>query len=354
MLKRVLHKTAWGMEGVAERLFRRGTPEKPVIDPYRGYGVPGGVVVRARVLAALRRTTPEPGQGRWQNLKEMASLFLTREAGGVEVVAVESGASALSDEEGYVTLEIAGDFAPGWHRIALQIAGDPASRVQAGALVPGPEARIGVVSDIDDTMMRTGAYSLAKNLWTTFTGSHESREVFADAVALVERLSAGGRNPVFYVSSSPWNMHAFLVQVFDRAGLAAGPMFLRDYGIGETQFITAGHGDHKGRAIDRIMDANPGLPFVLIGDTGQKDAAIYLEAARRHEGRVAAVILREPRPGPGARSRAAIAELEAMGVAVAHGPDFEAAAETLARAGVDIRGLDAPGRAGLGGARPAP
>ncbi len=335
-LKRVLHRAALGAESAAERLFRRGVPDRPVLDAYRGYGVPGGIVLRARVLAALRRTTPEPGQSRWQNLREMASLFLTREVGDVEVVAVASGASARSDEEGYVTLEIAGDFAPGWQQIALQIAGDPTSRVAARALVPDPAARLGVVSDIDDTMMRTGAYSLARNLWTTFTGSHESREVFPDAVALVDHLAAGGRNPVFYVSSSPWNLHAFLLKVFDRAGLLAGPIFLRDYGIGEAQFITAGHGDHKGRAIDLILDANPGLAFVLIGDTGQKDAGIYLDAARRHGGRVAAVILREPPRGADARSRQAMAELEGLGIPVIHEPDFARAADRLARGGVAV------------------
>ncbi len=56
--------------------------------------------------------------------------------------------------------------------------------------------------DIDDTMMQTGAYSLARNLWTTFTGSALTRDVFPDAVALMTRLH-DGMNPVFYVSSAP-------------------------------------------------------------------------------------------------------------------------------------------------------
>ncbi len=337
-LKRILHSAAHAAERGIDALWRRDAPEAPVLDTYRGYGVPGGIVLRARVLAALRRTTPEPGQSRWQNVRQMASLFLTREVAGLRVVAVESGAAAVSDEEGYVTIEIEGRFAPGWHQIALEIEGVPGSRAAARALVPSERAAIGIVTDIDDTMMETGAYSLRRNLWTTFTGSHHSRRIFPDAVALIDRLSAHGRNPVYYVSSSPWNLHAFLERVFDRAGLAAGPIFLRDYGIGRDQFITRGHGEHKGRAIDRIMAANPGLPFVLIGDTGQHDARIYLAARRRHGARVRAVILREPAPGADPAALADIAAMEELGLTVLHRPSFEGAGAELAAAGLDVAG----------------
>ena len=335
-LKTLLHRAAIRGESALDRIRPRAAPEAPVLDTYRGYGVPGGLVLRARVLASLRRTTPDPGQSRWQNLKEMAALFLTHEVAGVRVVACESGAFGISDDEGYVTIRVDGTFEPGWHQVALEIEGVPDSRAAARAMVPSVQARLGIVSDVDDTMMQTGAYSLARNLWTTFTGSARTRRIFPDAIVLMDHLTDHGRNPVYYVSSSPWNLHAFLEQVFDRAGLVAGPMFLRDLGISEDKFVTAGHGDHKGRSIDAILEANPGLDFVLIGDTGQHDAKIYLEAAHRHAGRIRAVILREPGPGPDDASRAAISSLGRLGVVVAHGSDFSDVAETLERGGLTI------------------
>lgn len=335
-LKTLLNTAALRGEAVLDRIRPRDTPEAPVLDTYRGYGVPGGVVLRARVLAALRRTTPDPGQSRWQNLKEMASLFLTHEVAGVRVHACESGAAGVSDEEGYVTIRVDGDFGPGWHQVALRIDDVPDSRTAARAMVPSSEARLGVISDIDDTMMHTGAYSLARNLWTTFTGSAQTRRIFPDAIVLMDHLSDHGRNPVYYVSSSPWNLHAFLEQVFDRAGLVAGPIFLRDLGIGEDKFITRGHGTHKSGAIDTILTANPGLDFVLIGDTGQHDAEIYLDAAHRHAGRIRAVILREPGPGADDTSRAAISSLKRLGVIVAHGTDFSDVADILERGGLTL------------------
>ncbi|MGR3540557.1 MAG: phosphatase domain-containing protein [Hasllibacter sp.] len=323
-----LHRLALKGERALDRRVARKGRDAPVIDPYLGYATPDTLVARGRVLTALRRGAPEAGQDRLTNLRQMASLFLTSEVEGVTVAA--GGVSAVTDAEGYFHLVLPrGEAAPGWAEVPAAVeragAGAEASAGEGAVLkvlVPAPEAELGVISDVDDTMIRTGAYSLAKNLWTSFTGNALTREVFADSLQLMRTLSDGGRNPVFYVSSSPWNLHAFLEKVFDRAGLPKGPKFLKDYGISETSLIAESHGGHKGSAIETILAANPDLPFVLIGDTGQHDAQVYLDAARRHAGRIAHVILREPGPGPGPESRHAIAALKALGIPVDHAPDL--------------------------------
>ena len=315
----VLRKTGSRLERGWERLTAKGGD--PVLDAYRGYATPDCLIVRGRVLTALRRTEPEPETSKWANLLQMVGLFLTSEVSGVPVHSAETGRATKSDAEGYVRLPILRDaHEPGWNEVHLQISGRPATRRGFPVLVPQADAVRGVISDVDDTMMRTGAYSLARNLWTTFTGSALTREIFPDAVELVSRLHEG-KNPVFYVSSSPWNLHHFLDAVFARAGLVPGPMFLRDLGLSGNR----GHKDHKGAAIDEILMANPALPFVLIGDTGQKDAFVYRDAIARHPGRIERVILREPVVGAPRSSLDAIEEIEATGVPVHHGRDFEGA-----------------------------
>ena len=257
----------------------------PVLEAYRGYATPTSLIVRGRVLTALRRTQPEPETSRLTNLLQMAGLFLTSEVSGVPVRSPETGRETRSDTEGYIRLEVPRDrHNHGWNQVHLEIEGLPTTRHGFPVLVPPPEAWRGVISDVDDTVMRTGAYSLARNLWTTFTGSALTREIFADAVELMERLH-GGKNPIFYVSSSPWNLHHFLDTVFARAGLVPGPMFLRDLGLSGTP----GHKNHKSAAIDSILTANPELPFVLIGDSGMRDPELYLQVVRKHPGRIRAV-----------------------------------------------------------------
>lgn len=117
-------------------------------------------------------------------------------------------------------------------------------------------------------------------------------------------------------------MHNFLESVLRRAGVVRGPKFLRDLGSGESKLGAASHGNHKSKAIDTIMAANPELDFVLIGDTGQHDIEVYTAVAEQHPGRVRRVILRAAGPDMDARYRQAAQDLARMGVPVSIGPDY--------------------------------
>jgi phosphatidate phosphatase APP1 len=309
-------------ERLLERIGRRRGDTRPVLEPYIGYATPEGLVLRGRVLTHLRRAEPSPVQSRWTNLKQMAGLFLTDEVAGVTVRG--GGAETVSDAEGYVTLTVTRDAAPGWTDVPVSIAGQDGPATPFRARVPSGDARWMVVSDIDDTVIETGAHSLARNLWTTFTGSALTRVAHLDAVALMEAMVEEGRNPVFYVSSSPWNLHAFLEALFARHDVPRGPMFLRDLGI-TREGVGESHQTHKGAAIDAILAANPDLRAYLMGDSGQKDAQVYLAAVRRHPGRIAGVALREPAPGAGRDDADCMAAIEAAGVPCFHAPSFDGA-----------------------------
>ncbi|UWR22419.1 App1 family protein [Sulfitobacter sp. S190] len=325
MIKQALHKSAWWLESLLDSIKgQRDT--RQVIEPYIGYATPEHLVVRGRVLSSLRRNEPLAEQSKWANFKQMVSLFATDEVADVEVAA--QGVTTRSDDEGYFTLNLPRDDSVGWISVPVRLPGKNVETA-CSVLVPEKSARFGVISDIDDTMLRTGAYSLWKNLWTSMTGNATTRRLFKDAVGFMDALSDDGRNPVYYVSSSPWNLHHFIATIFGRAKLVRGPKFLRDLGLGENQFISGTHGDHKGGSIDTLMAANPDLDYVLVGDTGQHDAFVYRDAAKRHPGRVRAVVLREPGPGPDPESRAAIAELRDMGVPVLQGLNFDAFADQL-------------------------
>jgi len=328
MIKRIIHSISWRAEYVLDRL-RGQRDNRRIIEPYIGYATPDNLVVRGRVLAALRRNKPMPTQSLWMNFRQMLSLFLTDEVSGVEVTA--QSVTAVTDDEGYFTLLLPRNTIEGWVDIEVSIPGREGVTL-CPVLVAQQDAAFAVISDVDDTMLETGAYSLARNLWTSLTGNPLTRRIFPDAVDFIKALSNDGQNPVYYVSSSPWNLHHFLTTIFSRAELLRGPMFLRDLGISKTQFITGTHGDHKGGSIDVLMAANPGLQFILVGDTGQHDTFVYRDAIARHPGRVRAVVLREPGPGPNEESRAAMAEIEATGTRLLHAPDFTGfAGELLGR-----------------------
>ncbi|WP_227272130.1 phosphatase domain-containing protein [Roseobacter weihaiensis] len=308
MLKNIVHGALLKAERFAGR-FSRNRSKTRHVDPYIGYATPTHFVARGRVLSRRRTAPARPGQSRLANLRGMISLFMTDEAAGAEVRS-EHGRT-VTDEEGYFQLTFPKTTQTGWIERAVTVEGAEAP-ASCPICVPRADAQYLVISDIDDTVLRTRAYALWRNLITSFTGNVLTRRIFPDAVRLMQRLSRSGQNPIFYVSSSPWNMHAFLDDIFTRADLERGPMFLRDLGLSETKFITEGHGNHKGQSIDRILQANPNLPVVLIGDTGQEDATIYREAADRHPDRIAAIVLRHADPDPGPRELANLERLQRL------------------------------------------
>ena len=295
-LKLRLARTASILERVFDAIIPRRAYGNAEIDPYLGLATPKQIILRGRVLSRKVIKTEvhfEDDPSRWRNFKTMVALFNTREIPNVRVSHNEH--ETWTDEEGYFELILPRPTSmSGWldHTVSF---GTCATETTLKALLPSAEAKVGIISDIDDTLIKTDAWSLRRNLWNSLTGDVNSRYVFPDAIKLIQSLH-NGVNPVYYVSSSPWNMHEFLTDVFERAGLVKGPKFLRDLGISDRKFVTGSHGQHKGDAIDEILAANPELSFILLGDTGQHDAHVYYDAIKRHPGRIQKVILRAATP----------------------------------------------------------
>ncbi len=158
--------------------------------------------------------------------------------------------------------------------------------------MPSADARFGVISDIDDTILETGVQRALRMVVQTFTGSALTRTAFPGAPELYRDLAADV-NPVFYVSSSPWNLHAFLLAFLRHRGFPLGPVLLRDL-LGNR----AGR-EQKHARIREILELHPDLSFVLLGDSGEKDPEIYADIVRDHPDRILAVYIREVRLDPG-------------------------------------------------------
>jgi phosphatidate phosphatase APP1 len=83
-------------------------------------------------------------------------------------------------------------------------------------------------------------------------------------------------------------LYDFLSDFLDHQGLPRGPLLLRDIGLHQAPPV-----DHKSAAVQELLEMYPELKFVLIGDSGERDPEIYLEAAARHPGRIVAVYIRD-------------------------------------------------------------
>lgn len=318
-----------------------------VIVPYRSFGTHATIFVRGRVLHDKLPDAAAPDQSPWHNLRDALRRIESDEARGVplEVAHDAHSAQAITDDEGYFEVHLSpvmpvGDE-DGWCTVTLTASSPDAEAPLAQAvgkvLIPPVTARFGVISDIDDTILQTQATNLVRSAWVTLLQNAATRLPFPGVAALYRALQGGvtgaEHNPIFYVSSSPWNLYDFLVEFMQVRGIPAGPMFLRDYGV--DMFTQALSHDHKLDAMRRVLDAYPHLPFVLMGDSGQKDPELYTRLVEHYPGRVLAIYIRDV---SGEKRDAAVdalaAALQAQGVPLLRVADSLAAAQSAAALGL--------------------
>ncbi|WP_378182140.1 App1 family protein [Aquimarina sp. SS2-1] len=164
-------------------------------------------------------------------------------------------------------------------------------------LVPSKEAAFGVISDIDDTILHTGVASLFK--WrviaNTFFKNFDKRLPLEGTVQFYQKLKLSKENipvnPIFYVSNSPWNLYDYLTAFLKKHYFPEGPILLRDF---RTPFDKTPKPKipHKQSEILNLLNIYPDLKFILIGDSGEKDADIYTEIAKKYPDRILAIYLR--------------------------------------------------------------
>ncbi|HEX9980244.1 MAG TPA: App1 family protein [Flavobacterium sp.] len=99
------------------------------------------------------------------------------------------------------------------------------------------------------------------------------------------------KNPVFYLSNSPWNMYRYLSVFLDHNGFPKGPILLRSFNS-IFQKVTGKEKPHKQKEIINLLNAYPDLKFILIGDSGEHDASIYTDIAAQFPDRILCIYLR--------------------------------------------------------------
>ena len=309
-LQKFAHRFEQKLDAQREKYGRTGSGAAR-IDAYRGYGCADRAYLKGRVLRGNPAPRAEEGHGTLMNIAAMIQRFESDEVPGARVRIHVPGedVTVTTDEEGYFEAWInpRPEFAPNalWHTLQMELehpSSDPPHRCEGQVLVPPPESAFGVISDLDDTVVKTGATSILRMARTTFFSNAHTRVPFPGVAAFYRALQKGAGespfNPIFYVSSSPWNLHDLLTEFLTIQKIPIGPLLLRDWGLNASDTLATRHAGHKLAGIRRIMDLFPALPFILIGDSGQEDPEIYHRIVHDYPERVLAVYIRNVKPHP--------------------------------------------------------
>lgn len=338
-----------------ERKIGKGTLRAMHIATYRGYVSNGRAHIRVRVTeepvvpdSAELITDPRVIR---TNLRRFVALALP----GVRlrILIGDEQVESTTDRHGYATVHIPlADARPGWHEyhvVNVPDADGEAPKIATGEFLAPTVNGLCIVSDVDDTVLRTGLTEGFVAVRQTLTRNAATRRAVPGMAELYQAIEQGRtkshRTPAFvYLSTGPWNLYEVLTEFLELRKFPKGVLMLTDWGPQERYVMRSGK-QHKRLALSRLFAALPKNRFVLIGDSGQNDPEVYVEAAREHPKSVKAIVILDVGPHMAERAAELRAEsdgLSAQGIPFYLAHDAGAAANYLADQGIIARSAVEP------------
>jgi phosphatidate phosphatase APP1 len=319
--------------------------------PYYGYGSTDRLYFRGRVMrdGSIRMASLDAPV--WENLLNMYKRFGAEVIPNAKIQATFLGQQKIlfTDDRGYFEAEfhlnesVTDDRQ--WQDVELQLLSptqpeQPAVEATARILIPSANAKFGVISDIDDTVVYTYSNDLLRMVQIVYLGNAYTRIPFPGISRFYQALHQGGSgqesNPFFYVSNSTWNLYDLLMQFLEIHELPTGPLLLSDFEFSLDQILTFTHEQYKLKHLRPIFECYPNLAFILIGDSSQRDAEIYSQLVQDYPNQVLAIYIRNVSPDDWERRQRlnAIAQIvQQAGVPFVIVPDTLTAATHAARSG---------------------
>lgn len=313
------------------RARRRG--RTATILPFPGYGGDGWVRVVGRVLIVPPRRRTSSGEYAsvrgWRSFVGIPVSFAT-----VTVTIDGRAHEVTADRGGVVDRRIEARLAPGWQTLSMSVEGqDP---VEARVFVVAEDVTFGVVSDVDDTVMVTALPRPLIAAWNSFVVDEHARTPVPGMAVLLERLMRENPgSPMVYLSTGAWNIAPTLTRFLSRHLFPSGSILLTDWGPTHDRWFRSGR-EHKLTNLARLAEEFPRVRWLLIGDDGQHDEAIYAQFLEEHPDSVAGVAIRRLLPAEavlaGGRAESRGASVESVPWVSAE--DGAGILEALAAAGI--------------------
>lgn len=282
------------------------------IIPFQGYGTASHFHVRGRALEdekidlsqksyfnllinSWKRFESDEIKHASLNIKLPDNTLLNVETdshGYFHVEETINGLDQFIDDHGWLNYEVSYDDS----NIKRTI--QQGNKFRGELLIPSNQAKFGVISDIDDTILHTGVVSNLKwqVIFNTLFKNAARRSPLHGASDFYQKLHQGMNgleaNPIFYVSHSPWNLYRYLEYFLAENDFPKGPILLRSFKT-ILKRKSKGERPQKHKEILKLLRTYPDMQFILIGDSGERDPDIYIEISQHFPDRIKAIYLRQ-------------------------------------------------------------
>ncbi|MFB6317512.1 App1 family protein [Saccharicrinis sp. FJH54] len=288
-----------------------GWPGIPKLVTFRGYGNQFEATVTGYVTEDNGLLKPDETHTVLDNILSMIKRYTSDEVPGAEVIVKsrQKSYNTITSDNGIYKLNIplntttSSENRTRWEQFDIVLSSSLSDikndlKASCEVLFPGRDSDYGIISDVDDTIIVSHSTHILRKLRLMLLQNSRTRTPLPGAAAFYRALHKGvngdNQNPVFYVSSSEWNLYDLLDDFCTYHDFPKGVFLLKELksGLLKLRKKEKQEHQHKYKKITTILETYPDLPFVLIGDSGQKDPEIYARIATEYTHRIKAVYIR--------------------------------------------------------------
>ncbi len=270
---------------------------------YSAYGGAQNIRVEGRVLKERPAPAASEKDGKWRNLRRSSRQFFNDEGKNLmlDVSLGETHWTSKTDDEGYFQLVVARPKATpdGWQ--TLRAASDKISGEGRLLLVPA-ENMLGLISDIDDTILVSDVLNKRRLLANTFLKNPAQRQAVPGMAELYQSVLARNPEPasaaLFYLSASPSQIAGSLTDFLARQNFPPGVLLTKQINREVDKDSLFATMEYKIGRIETIFADLPQQRFILVGDDSEKDPETYDAIRSRYPERVEAIWIRRVNPDP--------------------------------------------------------
>lgn len=298
---------------------------KPYIKIYNGYGTPNKFFIIGHVFHHYSEYRASTKNNFWNNIKSLYKLFHVHTLANIPLCLEwnQQQFHTTSEFDGFFRFEVDIDDIDeinyGWkyYSISLDLPEFPNVRYDGKIFLPEKNS-FGIVSDIDDTIVKSYSTSTYKKLLELMKRNAGQRRTFE---RVSEFLNLFNQKPkeipytFFYVSSSEWNLYDYIKFIFQKNNIPDGIFLLNS--IKTLKDITStGFTGHEGKffRIARLFISFPEMKFLLIGDNSQRDVYIYSTIAQKYPEQVLGIFIRNVRKSKQIPTELEFKELEKFNI----------------------------------------
>jgi phosphatidate phosphatase APP1 len=252
-------------------------------------------------------------------LRRGFSQLFTKQAPNVDVEVIfdddEKGQILCTNTGGYIDQKLKVSLTPGLHKVRYRIADDyilhpknPKNTVaiskkpdesiswDSKVLIVSSNQTIGIISDIDDTIMVSQVPFSFVAAFKLLLGNPHKRKVVKGMNELFETIYELWPNAfTIYLSATPWNMYDSSRNFISKFNFPFGPLILQDLGPSANKIFESSK-KHKHEYMSKLLEDFPNVKWILIGDNGQHDQQIYRTISKLFPGRILAILIRQLTP----------------------------------------------------------